>query len=74
MRSQIFKAISTKKDIKFTDTFSSKHFFGHSWKLVVVVLCIYNHGQEHQQVTNVEFPSLAHCVHRYFQIISSDGG
>ena len=39
---QVFKTILIKKEVKFTYTFLQDIFLGHSWKLVVIVLCIYD--------------------------------
>ena len=40
MRLQIFKAILIEKEVKYT--ISSNIFLGRTWKLAVIVLCIYD--------------------------------
>ena len=39
---QVLKTILIEKEVKFTYTFLQNVFFGHSWKLAVIVLCIYD--------------------------------
>ena len=39
---QVFKTILIEKEVKFTYAFLQNVFLGHSWKLAVIVLCIYD--------------------------------
>ena len=42
MTFQDFKTILIQKEVKFTYTYLQNVFLGHSWKLAVIVLCIYD--------------------------------
>ena len=61
LRLQIFKEISTEKEIKYT--FSSKHLFG-SWKLTVIVLYIYN-----RESTSMCCVSLTVCIVLFRELV-----